>query len=240
MRRSAPADQPVGWQATHENQNLDDNQSARRRTGMRWLVVVCCVAALFLGSCVGRSRMPKEPVFTANDAVAAAPSVEEQQYVIEAGDFLNVVSQSRPQVSCVGRVGEDGTVVLEVTGYVRAEGSTVEQFTQTLGELYKEEPGYETGVEDLTVEVKLGLYLVTGEVAGPGFRAYREGLTVYDAVMAGGKFTENALRDRIYLNRKGAEGREIIRYTDIDQLKELPLEENDWVVIPYRVEHLLH
>jgi protein involved in polysaccharide export with SLBB domain len=189
---------------------------------------------------VGTSKPPKEPIFAANDAVVAAKSVEDQSYVIEAGDFLSIVSTSSPQVNCVGAVREDGTVSLAVVGYVRAEGSTIEQFTQTLGELYREVPGYEAGVSDVTVEVKLGLYLVTGEITGGGFRTYAHGLTIYDAVVSGGEITDEALEDRIFLSRKGADGREIIRYTRLDQLKELPLQENDWVIIPYKVEHLLH
>jgi protein involved in polysaccharide export with SLBB domain len=207
---------------------------------MRWLVVVCCVAALALGGCVSKTKAPEEPIFAANDAVTAAASVEDQNYVIEAGDFLSIASSSSPQVDCVGPVREDGTVALAVVGYVRAGGSTIEQFTQTLGELYKEAPGYEAGVADLTVEVKRGLYLVTGEITSGGFRTYAHGLTVYDAVVSGGELTKNALADRIFLSRKGAEGREIIRYRNLDQLKDIPLKENDWVIIPYKVEHLLH
>ena len=41
---------------------------------MRWTIVVCCLAALMLGACTRGRRGPKEPVFVADDAVAAAAS----------------------------------------------------------------------------------------------------------------------------------------------------------------------
>jgi len=207
---------------------------------MKWLVVVCCLAALMLGACVQKTKGPDEPILAETEVVAAAASVEDEAYVIEAGDILDVKSGSRPEVTSVAPVRADGTVALKVVGYVRAAGNTTAQLAETLKELYKEVPGYEGGVADVTVEVKLGLYLVTGEIANSGFRAYAEGLTIYDAVISGGKMTGKALKDRVFLNRKGADGREIIRYASLEQLKDLPLQENDWVVVPYRVEFLLH
>ena len=209
---------------------------------MRWTIVVCCLAALMLGACTRGRRGPKEPVFVANDAVAAAPSVEDEAYVIETGDFLAVASGSRPEVGCVGRVDDkDGKAALKLIQYVDAAGSTTGQFAARANDKYKEVKGFEQGVADLTVEVKRGLYLVTGEIAEPGFRAYTEGLTIYDAVVAGGEMTRDALEDRVFLNRKGAKGRrEIFRYSKLEQLKELPLEENDWIIVPYKVDFILH
>ncbi len=207
---------------------------------MRWLIVLWCFAALMLAGCTRGTQKADEPIFAENEAVAAAPSVEDAGYAIATGDFVSVKSASRPEVNCVGRVREDGTAALNVVGYVRAAGSTTAQFAETLNDLYKEVEGYEAGVADLTIEVKLGLYLVTGEITSGGFRTYADGLTIYDAVVSGGKFTGKALEDRIFLNRKGADGREIIRYSNLEQLKELPLKENDWVVIPYKVDFLLH
>jgi len=207
---------------------------------MRWVVVVCCVAALMLGACTRGRKRPKEPVFVANNAVNAAATVEDEAYVIETGDFLAVASALRPEASCVGRVDEDGTVALKLIQYVRAAGSTTEQFAATANDLYKEVEGYEQGVSDLTVEVKRGLYLITGEITGPGFRTHGTGLTIYDALVAGGEMTRDALEDRVFLNRKGAEGREIIRYSKLEQLRDLPLKENDWIVVPYKVDFILH
>jgi protein involved in polysaccharide export with SLBB domain len=207
---------------------------------MRWLVVVCSVAVLFAAGCGPQKQAAKEPIFAINDAVAAAPSVAEDGYIIQAGDFLEVNSAESPSANCVGRVDEDGTVALALVGYVRAEGATVEQFTRTLRQLYAEAPGYVGSTYEVNVEVKLGLYLVSGEVTAGGFKTYEEGLSLYDAVVSAGELTANALTDRVFLNRKGTEGREIVRYQDLGQLKEFPLQENDWIVVPYKVEHLLH
>lgn len=207
---------------------------------MKWLVVVCGLAALILAGCGQTAKGPGEPVLAETDVVAAAPSVEDAAYVIEAGDIIDVRSASRPEVTSVAPVRADGTAALKVVGYARAAGSTTAQLVEILNELYKAVPGYEAGVADLTVEVKRGLYLITGEVTDSGFRAYTEGLTLYDAVISSGKLTGKALKDRVFLNRKGAEGREIIRYTKLEQLKDVPLQENDWVVVPYKVDFILH
>ena len=208
---------------------------------MKWLVVMCGLAALILAGCGQKAKGPDEPVLAETDVVAAAPSVEDAAYVIEAGDIIDVKSASRPELSSVAPVrAADGTAALKVVGYVRAAGSTTAQLVEIVNELYKAVPGYEAGVEDLTVEVKRGLYLITGEVTDSGFRAYREGLTLYDAVISGGDLRGKALKDRVFLNRKGAEGREIIRYSNLEQLKDVPLLENDWVVVPYKVDFILH
>jgi hypothetical protein len=90
------------------------------------------------------------------------------------------------------------------------------------------------------VKVKRGLYLVTGQVTDGGFRAYQEGLTLYDAVVSAGKMKGEAIRDQVVLHRKGTDGKEIVRYSKLDELKDKPLLENDWVVIPYRVDFILH
>jgi protein involved in polysaccharide export with SLBB domain len=207
---------------------------------MRWLFALCCTAMLILAGCGEKPTQPQEPTFAVNDAVTAAPSVENADYVIAMGDFLAVQSASHPELDCVARVDAAGEVPLKVIGYLRAAGSTTGEFAVTAGIRYMEKPGYETGVEDLSVHVKRGLYLVTGQVANGGFRAYKDGLTIYDAVVSAGKMKDDAIRDYVVLHRKGAEGREIVRYRTLEDLKAKPLMESDWVVIPYRVDFILH
>lgn len=207
---------------------------------MKWLAVLCCAMLLVLAGCGEKPKQPQNPTFAVNDAVTAAPSVEDADYVIETGDFLAVQSASHPELDCVGHVDDAGEVALAVIGYLRAAGSTTAEFAETARVRYIEKPGYEAGVDDLTVEVKRGLYLVTGEVTEPGFRAYTEGLTIYDAVESAGKMKSEAIRDYVILRRKGADGKEVIRYRALADLKDKPLLENDWIVIPYRVDFILH
>jgi len=207
---------------------------------MKWFVILCCAALLVLAGCGEKPRRPQDPTFAVNDAVMAAPSVENADYIVEAGDFLVVESASRPELNCVGRVNAAGEVALKVIGYLRAAGSTTAEFVDTAGIRYMEKPGYETGVDDLAVQVKRGLYLVTGQVTDGGFRAYKDGLTIYDAVASAGKMKGEAVRDYVVLHRKGADGKEVVRYKKLEDLKDKPLLENDWVVVPYRVDFILH
>jgi protein involved in polysaccharide export with SLBB domain len=209
---------------------------------MKWLIAVSCVALCLSAGC-GPSRQAEEPVFAPNDAVKAAASVDDANYVIGAGDFVEATCDTCPAANSIGVVRQDGTVALAVVGYVRAAGSTVEQFTQTLRTLYAESPEFTGDVNTVAVKVRLGLYLISGEVTDGGFRTYTEGLTLYDAVVSGGDLTGKAEKGVVRLYRKGVDRVEVIRYGKREDLKEAPqnpLQENDWVVVPYKVYHMLH
>jgi protein involved in polysaccharide export with SLBB domain len=209
---------------------------------MRWLIAVCCVSLLVAAGC-GPSRQAKEPVFAPNDAVKAARSVDDPNYVIQAGDFVEAACDTSPTVNSIGVVREDGTVALALVGYVRAAGSTIEQFTQTVRALYPESEEFTGDPNAISVKVRLGLYLISGEVTEGGFRTYQDGLTIYDAVVAGGKLTSKAEKGYVRLYRKGADKVEIIRYGKLEELKNAPhnpLLENDWVVVPLKIYRLTH
>jgi len=209
---------------------------------MRWLIAVCCVALVVAAGC-GPSKRAEAPLFVPNDAVNAAASVDDPKYVIHAGDFVQVTSPTTPAADCIGCVRVDGDVALALIGYARAAGSTIEEFTQTVRTLYSESSEFTGDANTITVKLKLGLYLVSGEVTEGGFRAFQEGLTIYDAVVSGGELTGKAEKGVVRLYRKGVDKVELIRYSKLEELKDAPqnpLQANDWIVVPLKVYHLSH
>ena len=209
---------------------------------MKWLVALCSMALVAAAGC-GPSKQAEVAIFIPNDAVNAAASIDDPSYVIQTGDFVQVTCPTCAAASSIGVVRADGTVALALIGYTRAAGSTIEQFTQTVRTLYAEAEGFTGDPNTATVKMKLGLYLIAGEVTDGGFRAHKEGLTIYDAVLAGGKLTGKAEKGYVRLYRKGVDKVEIIRYSRLEDLRNAPqnpLLENDWVVVPYKVYHLSH
>ncbi|MBN1918385.1 MAG: polysaccharide biosynthesis/export family protein [Verrucomicrobia bacterium] len=209
---------------------------------MKWMIALCCVALVVTAGC-GATRRAATPVFVPNDAVHAAASVDDSNTVIQAGDFVQIICDTCPTANSIGRVRTDGDVALALVGYVRAAGSTIEEFTQTVRALYGGTEEFSGDPSTIKVHVKLGLYLISGEVAEGGFRAYREGLTLYDAVVSGGKLTGKAEKGIVRLYRKGADRVELIRYGKLEDLANAPqnpLLENDWIVVPYKVYRLSH
>lgn len=95
-------------------------------------------------------------------------------------------------------VGPDGTLSLPLAGAIRAEGRTIGQLEQAIGESLKQRLGL--GIRpDTTVEiVQYRPFYISGQVAKPGEYPFRPNLSVLQAVsIAGGLRTDTQNLSRI-------------------------------------------
>lgn len=142
--------------------------------------------------------------------VSAPPKTGD--YVIGAGDQLDIRVRDNPDLSLQLPVRPDGKISLPLVDEVEAAGSTPAELSKDL------EKRFETYIRDpdVTVIVKdfVGAYAdrirIIGEAVQPQALAYRDGMTVLDAIIQVGGLTEFAAGNRTKLVRR-IDG-EVMRY----------------------------
>ncbi len=139
--------------------------------------------------------------------------VEEAQpaeYRLGAGDQLRITVFNEADLTGTFQVGSQGTIAYPLVGEVRAAGSTVGEFTQTLQEAlraYVRSP-------DVSVEVaNYRPFFILGEVQRPGTYPYSASLTVLNAVATAGGFTYRANQSRVYIRHANEQQEHVLPLT---------------------------
>jgi polysaccharide export outer membrane protein len=146
-----------------------------------------------------------------DDAPSSAP-VSEGDYVIGAGDLLNVRVFNQEGMSAKVRVRNDGQVSLPFLNDFKAAGYTPTDLAQQLQTRLKDfivNPVVTVSLEEarpLTVSV-------LGEVQKPGTYPVEVHASVLSALASAGGVTDFADRDRIFVLRPIATGTLRIRFT---------------------------
>lgn len=126
-----------------------------------------------------------------------------REYVIVAGDVLNVRVFQQDNMSARVRVRNDGKVSLPFLNDVLAAGYTPAVLAQQLQTRLKD--FVNTPVVTVSLEeIKPLPVSVLGEVAHPGIFQLEPGAGVLQALASAGGFTEFARQDGIYVLRKEA------------------------------------
>ena len=156
------------------------------------IVSVLLALAVVVG-CAGGMPHPPEP-----------PLMEKADYVIGAGDRLNIRVWKNPDLSVNVPVRPDGKISVPLLDDVQAEGFTAlelkEVITRDLGE-YVTNPDLTVVVE----EVNKRIY-VLGEVGRKGPIALGSDLRVTDAIAAAGGFGTFADKKRVKVIRRSGGG----------------------------------
>lgn len=121
-------------------------------------------------------------------------------YIIGAGDLLEVVIWKNEDLSGEFRVRPDGKFSMPLIGDVIAAGKTTDAINmqiQTKLQLFIESPFVSTIIR----EAASNRVYVLGEVNDPGAYQIQGSLTVLQALSLAGGFTEFAIRDRMVLVR---------------------------------------
>ena len=122
-------------------------------------------------------------------------------YVLGSGDRVLITVFGEPDLSGEFQIDGQGTFPMGLVGTVAAAGMSPRALEQHLVTLYRD--GYlvnpQIGVEVLNFRP----FFILGEVRQPGSFAYREGLTVLNAVALAGGFTYRADDDDIEITRGG-------------------------------------
>lgn len=120
---------------------------------------------------------------------AAAPTVSVQDYQLGPGDRVRINVFDEAGLTGEFVVGPNGTVSYPLVGEFPAQGKTVAQFSEGLGEAlrrYVRQP-------NISVEVlNYRPFFILGEVTNPGTYPYSAGLTVMNAVATAGGFSYRA------------------------------------------------
>lgn len=147
-------------------------------------VVGIALAAIFAGGC-GFGRFPPAP------ALAASP---DYQYVIGAGDTLNIVVWRNPELSMTVPVRPDGKIAAPLVEDLPALGKDSTTLARDI------EKALSKVIRDPVVTVVVTGFVgpyseqirVVGEAAKPQVLAYKQKMTLLDVMIAVGGVTEFA------------------------------------------------
>lgn len=199
------------------------------------LIFVVSGSALHAQTPAGAAAVP--PPVGAEQA--PAESKVNNDYVIGPGDSLQVFVWRNPELTTTVPVRPDGKISTPLVEDMIAVGKTPSQLARdiekVLGE-YVRSP--QINVIVTQPASAFSQIKVIGQVVRPGSLAYRDGLTVLDAVLAVGGLAPFAAGNRAKLVRtENGKQREIkVKLSDLvnngDMRQNLPLRPGDVIVIP--------
>ena len=140
---------------------------------------------LILAACAGTGKYPRAPV---------SASTQDYNYIIGAGDTLNIIVWRNPELSLSVPVRPDGKLSTPLVDELVAQGKTSVQMARDIEQLlgkYVRDP-----VVTVIVTSFVGPYSeqirVVGEAAKPQFLPYKQNMTLLDVMIAVGGLTDFA------------------------------------------------
>ncbi|HWA96029.1 MAG TPA: polysaccharide biosynthesis/export family protein [Terracidiphilus sp.] len=178
---------------------------------------------------------PQQPPQTTD---SAAPVSTRPQYVIGSGDVLAINVWKEAELTRTVLVRPDGRISLPLIGEVQAAGRTTDQVqAEILNKLSSFISHPQVNV--IVQEIKSRTFNVVGKVIKPGEYDLIRPMNVLDGVALAGGFTEFAKKSKIYVLRKGPDGRTIMlpfNYKKVIKGESLnqnvPLKPGDTIVVP--------
>lgn len=205
----------------------DDNM---RRTINRLAAHAGLLIVLALGGC---AKSPFPPAPAVPDASSAV------DYVIGAGDSLNVMVWRNPELSMTVPVRPDGRITTPLVEDLPATGKTPSQLAREI------EKALSKYIQDPVVTVIVTGFIgplerqvrVVGQAAKPQSLAYRERMTLLDVMIAVGGITDFADGNKATILRGGEKPqqftvrlRDLVRYGDVSANVEM--RPGDVLIIP--------
>jgi polysaccharide export outer membrane protein len=196
------------------------------------------VAALLLPLLVAACQQPVTDT-TRAQAAASAPAIA-PDYVIGPGDSLSIFVFRAPELSIEVPVRPDGRISMPLVADIDAAGKTPIQLSRDIENRLKEyvrEPAVTVIVRSFIGPASRQVRIV-GEAAQPRAIAFREGMTVLDALIEAGGLTRYASGNSARLIRRETDPQQVIplRLNDLlragDTSQDLALRPGDTLVIP--------
>ena len=196
----------------------------------KWVPVLVLVGFIVtLGAGCGRVKSDTLPPPASEDPV--------ETYRIAPGDVLAIDGGKNVQVSKESvHVDQEGFVSLLYLGKVKAAGKTKSELEREIDTAYRE-AGHFTDSQ-VSVTVLTLYYFVDGEIRSRGKRQYVRQITLYQAIVESGSFTEYADRGDVRVLRPQPDGtvkvyvincRRIMDGRDPDSFVVRP---NDTILVP--------
>lgn len=200
--------------------------------GPRYLLVACL--ALVLGGCAGTQTA------TTSQIAKAEKAPTKSEYLIGAGDSLEIYVRNNPDLTVTVPVRPDGRISTPMVQDMRAVGKTPTQLANDIKKVLS------TYIRNpfVTVIVKnfVGAYSeqvrIVGQAAKPQAIPYRDGMTVLDVMIDVGGLTKFAAGNRAKLIRR--EGKKEVtiplRLDDLlnkgEMSANMPIHPGDTIIIP--------
>ena len=158
---------------------------------------------------------------------------------IEAGQsvivrIVGVPAEEKERINETYPISEKGLIDLPFIGELPAAGLEAGELAKSIQKNYKDEGYFNDAVIQIIADSdqiapKEHLVHLGGQVRAPGARSFRKGLTIFQAVQAGGGPTEFGAMNRIKLLRNGKQ--QIIDLED-PAGKVIVAEANDTIKVP--------
>jgi polysaccharide export outer membrane protein len=207
------------------------------RMRIEFLVAMAMLAVpLMFGGCAGSGG------YDAGEA-GAPPSVDSSEYIIGPGDSLNIFVWRNPDLSVTVPVRPDGRISTPLVEDMVAAGKTPTELARDVERVLAEY----IRTPNVTVLVSgfVGTFneqiRVVGQAVRPQALAYRESMTVLDAMIEVGGLTPEAAGNRAKLVRyvNGAQREYPVRLHDLINKgrieANIPLQPGDVLIIPESV-----
>jgi len=228
---------------------INDMASHLSRSGRVGIAVLLgLVAGMGWGCAHPSAPLPPEDALApggkkgkAGKTEAVSPAAPAQEYVLQAGDEIDIQVYREPELSGTFKVGPSGEIRHSLAGSIPMAGKTVEEaegfFTRRLAKDYLVNPR----VIIKLVSSQSSQIVLMGEVKKPGVYPlpFGETMTLLQAIAGAGGFTELASPDRVRIVRKAPDGRQTtlkIRVSDLldgrGRQEDIPLEPNDVITVP--------
>ncbi|MBN1841119.1 MAG: polysaccharide biosynthesis/export family protein [Deltaproteobacteria bacterium] len=199
------------------------------------LIVTCTLCFFFAGVFVHTrpdSAMAGEPTTT-----PVGTSKHGDDYLVGAGDMLEILVWREPDLSRTIRVRPDGKISLPLVDDIEAANSTLPQLKDRITKAlaaYVENPS----VYVMLQENRSKKIYIVGMVGAPGEYVLERPITVLQAIATAGGFTEWAKKDDILIVRKGPKGQfriefdyeRVVSGKDIKQ--NILLNPDDVIIVP--------
>ncbi len=188
-------------------------------------LVISCASSLPVGTPPATTQAPAKTV--------------SDDYIIGPGDVLEVFVWRNPELSVTVPVRPDGKISTPLVENMVAVGKTPLQLSRDLeGQLAEYVRAPKVNIIVTTAASAFSLVKVVGQVTHPTALAYREGMTVLDAVLAVGGLTQFAAGNRARVVRT-VNGQQItlhVKLADLvnsgDVKENIPLKPGDVLVVP--------
>ncbi len=174
-------------------------------------------------------------------AEPAKPEKASAQYVLQAGDEIEIQVYREPELSGTFKINPSGDVRHSLVGAVPMAGQTLEeaeaQFTRKLAKDYLVDPR----VIFKLLSTQSSQIVLMGEVKKPGVYPlpFGETMTLLQAIAGAGGFTDLASPDRVRIVRRLPDGHQTtlkFRVSDLlggrGKQQDVPLEPNDVIMVP--------
>jgi polysaccharide export outer membrane protein len=158
--------------------------------------VLAGLAVLAGAGCDGVRSDPLPPPVTADPV---------ETYRIVPGDRLVIDGGKHPEVSKeIAYVDQQGSISMLYIGKVMAAGKTKSELEKEIDARYRSTGQFTDSQVSITVATLF--YFVDGEVAKVGRRQYIRQITLYQAIVEAGGFTNFANRDKVRVLRTHPDG----------------------------------